>query len=33
MADQVIVTTDNFVRAESDRMMSDLMHAAGGINQ
>jgi hypothetical protein len=33
MPDQVTVTTDNFVRAESDRMMSDLMHAAGGINQ
>ena len=33
MTDQVTVTTDNFVRAESDRMMSDLMHAAGGVNQ
>ena len=33
MNDQVLVTTDNFVRAESDRMLSDLMHAAGGINQ
>lgn len=33
MTDQVTVTIENFVRAESDRMMSDLMHAAGGINQ
>lgn len=33
MADPVTVTIDNFVRAESDRMMSNLMAAAGGVNQ
>ncbi len=33
MNDQVTVTIDNFVRAESDQMMFNLMHAAGGINQ
>lgn len=32
MSDQVTVTIENFVRAESDRMMSDLMRGAGGIN-
>jgi hypothetical protein len=33
MNNQVAVTTDNFVRAESDRMMSDLMRGAGGVNR
>ena len=33
MTDQVRVTIDNFVRAESDRMLLDLMRSAGGINQ
>lgn len=33
MTDRVTVTTDNFVRAESDRMMCNLMQASGGINR
>lgn len=33
MNDHVPVTTQNFVRAESDRMLFDLMSAAGGINR
>ena len=32
MADPVKVTVDTFVRAESNRMMANLMAAAGGIN-
>lgn len=33
MADTVAVSVDNFVRAESNRMMSNLMAGAGGINR
>jgi hypothetical protein len=33
MTDKVSVTIGNFVRAESDRMMFDLMRSAGGINR
>jgi hypothetical protein len=33
MGDKVTVTVDNFVRAETERMMTNLMAAAGGINQ
>lgn len=33
MGDNVKVTVDNFVRAESNRMMTDLMAAGGGINR
>ena len=33
MSDKVAVTVDNFVRAESNRMMVNLMAASGGINR
>jgi hypothetical protein len=33
MMDSIPVSVDNFVRAESDRMLADLMAAAGGINR
>ena len=33
MGDNVKVTVDNFVRAESNRMMTNLMAAGGGINR
>jgi hypothetical protein len=33
MGDQVKVTVETFVRAETHRMMASLMHAAGGINR
>jgi hypothetical protein len=33
VADTVAVTVDNFVRAESNRMLSNLMADAGGINR
>lgn len=33
MGDKIRVTVDNFVRAESNRMMTNLMAAGGGINR
>jgi len=33
MGDPVMVTVDNFVRAESNRMLAAIMGQAGGINQ
>ena len=33
MADKIAVSVDNFVRAESNRMMATLMAGAGGINR